>query len=141
MTKKVLLKPNYGDDTIYVEKTSHGNEYYVSLGGEKPEKLSKKEMKDVVHNILNGIVFETYNDPPFIDSYCDEDLKRIKKMAPELLPDSFDATPSSNSVKPEERRMLRDESHPCPQGYEYVKSYHKQDRTYVKGFCRKIKRN
>ncbi len=30
--------------------------------------------------------------------------------------------------------------HYCPNGMEYVKGFHKKDGSYVKGFCRKIKR-
>lgn len=139
MVKKLLLEPSYSDDKIYVEKTDRGNEYYVSFAGEPLEKLNKKEMKDVVHNILNGVVFESYNDPPLLDMYSNKDLERIKKMAPELLPNKFDATPSLSN-KPEERKVLRNESHPCPSGYEWVKGYIKKDRTHVKSFCRKIKK-
>ena len=40
----------------------------------------------------------------------------------------------------EKDKKLDSRNNMCPSGYEYVNGFHKKDGSYVKGFCRKMKK-
>lgn len=122
---------------ILCRKTPKGNKYYEcerTWNGVKTEEVDKAYMRNIVESDLDqyGYIME-HSDIAPVRQEASNDYKRVCKLAPELLPETFPLAESEDPVA----MKINNPSHYCPPGYEYVEAYQKRNREVIKGYCRR----
>ncbi len=120
MTKKLLLLPedDKGDNfAYYVEKKRSGNEYYMKrVGKNRYTSVSKVDMQLIVRKIVATYGYIYYRKATSKERVI-ENLERVRKLAPELLPKFVSLTDSD--IGGAIWRIVSNQNF-CPPGYEFV---------------------